>query len=123
MLDKNKTYALVGASNNNKKYGYMLLNYLKDNGFQITPINPKETKILGLTTYHKLSELKIKIDTVIFVVPPSITEKVLKEVNTLNIKNVWLQPGSESETAINYCQENDINCTHNACIMRLKKPF
>ena len=121
MLNTNDTYALIGASNNKDKYGYILLNYLKDNDFHIIPVNPKEKEILGIKAYSKLSEIKINIDTVIFVVPPMVTEKVLEEVNKLKIKNVWLQPGSESETAIKYCQENNISCIHNACVMQVNK--
>jgi predicted CoA-binding protein len=121
MLNKNDTYALVGASNNKDKYGYLLLNYLKNNNFKVIPVNLKESEILNLKVYKNLSEIKSKVDTVIFVVPPPITEKILKEVFELKIKNVWLQPGSESDAAITYCQSNNINCVDNACIMKTNK--
>ena len=118
MMNSNDSYALVGASNNKDKYGYILLNYLKNNNFKIIPVNPKEKEILEMKVYQSLSKIKTKIDTVIFVVPPTVTEKILEEVNRLNIKNVWLQPGSESDAAIKYCQNNNINCIHDACIMK-----
>ncbi|MFA6322337.1 MAG: CoA-binding protein [Candidatus Buchananbacteria bacterium] len=117
MIDKNKTYAIIGASNNSDKYGFKVLKDLTEAGYKVYPINPKNGEILGLKVYKKIAEVPEKIDFVIFVVPPSVTEQVLPEVKKMKIENVWLQPGSESSQAIAYCQTNGINCIHHACIM------
>jgi hypothetical protein len=45
----------------------------------------------------------------------------LEEVKTLEIKNVWLQPGAQSDKAIQFCKENTIECIHDACIMIRRK--
>ena len=121
MLDEKYTYAVIGASNNPAKYGHQVLKDLLNNGYKAIPINPKEKIILGQKAYSNLSGLKQKIDVAIFVVPPKITEKILKTIKNYNITKVWLQPGSESETAVKFCQANNINCIHNACIMLEKK--
>ncbi|MCD6109147.1 CoA-binding protein [bacterium] len=117
MIDKTLTYAVVGASNNPEKYGYKVLKDLKNAGYKAIPINPHEDEILGLKSYGTLAESPVKIDVVIFVVPPGVTEEVLKSVKKLGIKQVWMQPGSESEKAIEFCKQNGINHTANACIM------
>lgn len=117
MIDKKAIYAVAGASNNQQKYGYKVLQDLKDSGYQVIPINPHEKEILALKVYKSLEDAEIKIDTVIFVVPPTVTEKILFEVKKLQIKNVWLQPGSKSRKAIQYCKDNNINCIYDACIM------
>jgi predicted CoA-binding protein len=54
---------------------------------------------------------------VIFVVPPKVTESVLHEVVENKISHVRMQPWSESDAAINFCKQNKINYTDNACIM------
>ena len=115
------TYAIVGASNNPVKYGYKVTKHLKESGCNIIPINPKEQKICGIKAYKTLKACNKKIDTVIFIVPPAVTQQVLKDMPK-QIKKVWMQPGSESEKAINYCKDNSIECIHNACIM-LKKGY
>jgi predicted CoA-binding protein len=117
MIDKNLTYAIVGASNNEEKYGYKVLKNLFEAGFNVIPINSREKVILGLKTYQNITDLDKKIDVVVFVVPPVVTEKILDEVINLEIKNVWMQPGSESEVAIKKCQDNKINFIQNACII------
>lgn len=92
-----------------------------DGGYKVIPINPNEKKILWVKVYPKLSEIKKNIDVVVFVTQPTITEKILEEVKTLEIKNVWLQPGAQSDTAINFCQKNNIACIHDACILIQRK--
>jgi len=117
MIMKEDKIALVGASNNLYKYGNIVLKDLISKGYDIIPVNPKEQKILDRLCYSSLKDINKKIDAVIFVVPPKVTEKILNEVKELKIKKVWMQPGSESNEAIKFCEKNNINCMHNSCIM------
>lgn len=121
MIDKKLSYAVVGASNNKEKYGYKVFKDLLDAGYKVLPINPTEKKILNKKVYSTLSETNKKIDVVIFVTQPNITEKILEEVKSLAIKKVWLQPGAQSDTAIEFCNKNMIECIHDACIMVQRK--
>lgn len=121
MIDKNFTYAIVGASNNPDKYGNKVLLDLKNSGYKVVPINPKETEIAGLKAHQKLSQFEGKFDVVVFVVPPNVTELVLEEVLKLGIKNIWMQPGSESSKAVSFCEKHKINHIYNACIMVNRK--
>ncbi len=117
MISKSFTYALVGASNAPEKFGNKIFLDLTEAGYTVIPINPKETEIAWVKAYPNLSSIKSQIDVVIFVIPPQITLEVLKDVKKLYIKNVWMQPGSESEEAIAFCAEHGIECVHNACMM------
>lgn len=117
MINKNNVYAVIGASKNSEKYGYKVFKDLKEARHKVFPINLKEKEILGVKIYKDIYGVKAKIDVVIFVVPPDVTRKILKDVKKLQIKNVWLQPGSESQEAIEYCVKNNIKCSHDACIM------
>jgi predicted CoA-binding protein len=116
-LDKSMTFALVGASNNKEKYGYQVLEDMLDRNFNVIPINLHEETILRNKVYPSLSVCPVEIDVVVFVVPPKVTLKVLGEVLSLGIKQVWFQPGSESTEAISFCTNNDIRYTQ-ACIMK-----
>ncbi len=123
MIDKNLTYAVVWASNDENKYGHKVFRDLLENGYHVIPINPNEEKILWEKVYPTLTSYGEKIDVAIFVVPPIITQALLPEVKKLNITHVRMQPWSESENAISFCEKNNITCTHDACIMiqRAKK--
>lgn len=117
MLDKNLIYAVVGASSNEEKYGYKIFKDLIEKNYNAIPINPKGGYIFNKKVFKSLLEVEIKPDMVIFVVKPEITEKILEEVKKLEIKKVWMQPGSESEKAIEYCNKNRISVIHNACVL------
>ena len=39
----------------------------------------------------------------------------------LGITKVWMQPGSSSFDAIQYCEDNNIDCMHDVCVMLNKK--
>lgn len=117
MINKKFLYAIIGASNNEEKYGYKVFKDLLEAWYKVVPINPNEKEILWKEVYPSLSKIKKNIDVVIFVTQPNITENILQEVKTLRIKNVWLQPWSESNKAILFCEKNNITCIYNACIM------
>ncbi|MCA9377142.1 CoA-binding protein [Candidatus Nomurabacteria bacterium] len=117
MISKKLTYAIVGASNDVSKYGYKVLKNLKDSGFHVIPVNLKEDKILDLPVSHSLSEIEPKPDVVVTVVPPTVTMDIVKQVVDLGIGSVWMQPGSESDEAIAYCEENGVSVISGACIM------
>lgn len=88
-----------------------------DIGFNVYAVNPKYPEIAGVKCYPTIKSLPAKPDVVITVVPPKITEKIVKESKALGVKMVWMQPGSESEKAIAFCKENDIEVVYNACFV------
>ncbi|VVB76061.1 Acetate--CoA ligase [ADP-forming] II subunit alpha [uncultured archaeon] len=118
-----RTILIVGASKNPSKYGHTILDTLQKRGFEAVPINPNEREILGVKAYASISDFVKEnprniIEWIDFVVPPEVTQKVLLEVKMLGLKNVWLQPGSESDSAIEFCKEKGIICMHHKCIMK-----
>jgi uncharacterized protein len=116
-LDKKNVFAVVGASKNPEKYGYKVYEALRYSGYSVYCVNPNAIEILGDKCYPTLETLPLKPDVVDFVVPPKITEQLIKSCKNLGITKVWTQPGSESEAAIKFCQENKINVIHSLCIM------
>ncbi len=117
MINKNFLYAVIGASNDKKKYGYKVFKSLLDAEYKVIPININEKEILWKKVYANISETKKNIDVVIFVTQPKVTEHILEEANTLHIKKARFQPWSQSDKAIEFCKKNDIECIYNACIM------
>ena len=116
-LNKNNKIAVVGVSTNTEKWGYKVYNALLEEGYRVFPVNPKYEKIGDKKCYPNLHELPDKPDVVITVVPPKVTDKVVEECKELGIKKVWMQPGSESDEAIEFCEKNDIKVMYNACFV------
>ncbi len=124
-LDKNYIFAIIGVSTNPDKWEWKIYEKLKSEGFNVYPINPKHKKINNDICYVNLSSLSKKPDVVITVVPPNITEKTVRECKDIGIHKVWMQPGSESEKAINFCKDNNIKTVINSCFVvdNLNKNF
>ncbi len=116
-LNKKNVFAVVGASRDPKKYGYQVYRDLRSASYRVYPVNPNSNEILGDKCYPSLEALPEKPQVVDLVVPPKVTEQAIKTCKKLGIRNVWMQPGSESESAINFCKENDINVVHGVCVM------
>lgn len=112
---KMKNWAVVGATDKKEKYGYKIVRTLADNDYNVYPINPSIDEIDGIKVYDKLADIEDKIDVVDMVVNPQIGKLVMKEINKLGIKYVWLQPGTRSDEIRDFAEENDIKVVE-SCI-------
>ena len=116
-LRKQNVFAVVGVSHDPIKYGHQVYKDLKAAGYVVYPVNPHINEVLGDKCYSSLSDLLEKPDVVDIVVPPHVTEEIVKECKALGIDKVWMQPGSESEQAIKFCENNGIKVVHDVCVM------
>ena len=112
-----KKFAVIGATDNPEKYGHQILVNLKNRDYEVYPVNPRLETIEGMKCYPTLSDVPEKVDVIDFVVPPAATESILKECLKLGYKRIWLQPGSESEAAIQFCRDNNMQVVHDVCVM------
>jgi hypothetical protein len=116
-IDKKNTFAVVGASRDPKKHGYQVYEDLKKAGYKVYSVNPNTEEILGDKCYPSLENLPIKPDVVDVVVPPKVTEQTVETCKKRGITKIWMQPGSESENAIKFCEENGIDVVYGVCVM------
>jgi len=116
-LYRENIFAVVGASRDPKKYGHQVYRDLRNAGYRVYCVNPNADEVLGNKCYPSLKVLPVKPDVVDVVVPPKITEQLVKTCKKFGITKVWMQPGSESETAIKFCEENSIDVVHGVCVM------
>jgi len=112
-----KRFAIVGATDDTKKYGNRIFKNLKNRGYEVYPVNPRLKELEGIQCYPSLTNIPVKVDVVDFVVPPQVTEVILEECKRLGLNRMWLQPGSESEAAITFCHENNLKVVHDVCVM------
>ena len=117
LKDKKNLIALVGASNEPKKYGNKILLDLVSKGYNVVPINITEDTIAGIKTYKNVLDLKESPSIINFVVPPKIGFEITKELVENNYDNFWYQPGAESKEIASYLIENSKNFIDDKCIM------
>ena len=118
LKEKKTRIALVGASNDSSKFGNRIYLDLRKKGYNVFPINPKESKIEGDKAYASIDMMDSLPDIVNFVVPPQIAIKVAQKAIDLGITHIWFQPGSESDELEELLIKNhDIKYLINSCIM------
>lgn len=114
---KRRVWAVVGASGNRDKFGYRIFRSLHQAGYTVYPVNPNEQELDGVRVYPTLADLPEPPEVVDVVVPPPVTEQIVRQVQALGLERVWMQPGAESEEAIEYCQQHGIAVVYDACAM------
>ena len=116
-----RVWAVVGASRDRRKFGYQIFRSLLDAGYSVYPINPKGGELDGVRVYPSLADLPELPEVIDLVVPPAVTEQVVREAHELGLKRVWMQPGAESEVSIRYCREHGMQVVERACAMVWKR--
>jgi predicted CoA-binding protein len=103
-------FAVVGASAARGKYGNRVLRAYLQNQRKVYAINPKEDVIEGVPCFADLLSLPEPVHGVSIITPPAITERVVEQAAQARIMHLWMQPGAESDTAIERAQAHGINC-------------
>jgi predicted CoA-binding protein len=118
-----RVWAVVGVSRDPSKYGNRIFHTLLEAGYKVYPVNPNVSEIEGHRVFPALADLPEPPEVVDIVVPPKITELIVQECAQLGLKRVWMQPGSESEKAIDFCHQRGIEVVYGVCAMVHRKKW
>ena len=114
---KQRRFAVIGSFRNKEKFAYRIFVDLMKKGYEVLPVNPRLSEVEGKVCYKSISDILHSVDVVNIVTPPLSTENILKECLRKGIKRVWLQPGAESPTAIQFCYDNGIKVIYSMCVL------
>jgi acyl-CoA synthetase (NDP forming) len=94
-----RSIALVGASGDPKKFGYMTLNSLIEGGFKgpIYPVNPRGGELMGLKVYETLGDIPSSIDLVVIIVPAKFVPQILRDAVQKQAKGAVVLSGGFRE--------------------------
>ena len=117
-----KKLAVVGVSRSGKKFGNTVFKELRTKGFKVFQINSNAKKINDEECFPNLNMLPEKVEAAVIVVPSYETERVVRDAFNAGINKIWLQKGSESKEAINFCESNRMNVVYGECILMFTEP-
>ncbi len=104
-----RRFAVVGASTDRSKYGNKVLRCYLQHGLDVSAVNPREASIEGVDARPRLADLDPAPEALSIITPPRVTERVIGEAAALGIRNVWMQPGAESDAAIEAAEAAGMN--------------
>jgi predicted CoA-binding protein len=92
--------AVIGASNDRRKYGNKALRAFRAQGYSVIPINPHEAQVEGERAYKSVLDYDGPIDEATLYVPPEVGVAVMEEIAARRIPTVWLNPGADDDQVV-----------------------
>jgi hypothetical protein len=112
-----KKIAVVGMSRHTAKAAHFVPKYLTEQGFDITPVNPNSTEILGKKSYPDVSSIDHPVDIVDIFRPSEQVLSVVQDAIKLKPKVIWLQEGIHNSKAEELARSNEIMVIFNRCML------
>jgi uncharacterized protein len=91
--------AVVGASSNPERPSHGVARKMQAAGYQIVPVNPNETQVLGEKAYASLDDVEEPVDVVVVFRRPEYTPAIAEQAVRNGAKALWLQQGIANERA------------------------
>ncbi len=93
---QNANIVVLGASNKPHRYAYKAIKMLQEYGHHVLPVHPKIETIEGLVVKHRLSQIKVPVDTLTLYVGSQRIAPLIDDIINLNPARVILNPGTEN---------------------------
>ena len=113
-----RSIAVVGMSPKPQRPSHYVALYLKDNGYNIIPVNPGHSEIAGMKSYSNLLEIPSKVDIVDVFRRSEHVVPIVKEAIKINAKAIWLQDGVINEEAAQVATSKNLLFVMNDCMLR-----
>jgi uncharacterized protein len=104
-----KTVAVVGASNDRRKFGNKALRAFRAEGHKVIPINPHESQVEGLRAFPSVLDVPEPIDMATVYVQPEVAMRLLPEFDQKKIAEIWINPGAESDELMAEASRRHLN--------------
>ena len=109
-----KTVAIIGASSDRNKFGNKAVRAFRQQGYEVFPVNPKESEIEGLPAFKTVADVPVRPQMISVYVPPPVLFKLLPAIAKKGCDELWLNPGTESDEVLAEAERLGLN-TIQAC--------
>lgn len=111
---------MVGLSSNPSRPSHFAAIYMLSEGFEVTPINPRETQILGQKAWPSLTAMAEGLGRAPEIVDifrkPTEIPAIVDEAIDLGAKVIWMQLGLEHEEAAKKAVGAGLDVVMNRCV-------
>jgi predicted CoA-binding protein len=117
-LKKYKTIAVVGLSPNPERPSHYVAKYLKEQGYQVIPVNPFIKEVLGEKSYPDLKAVPIKVEVVDIFRRPEEVLPIVEDAIEIGAKVVWMQEGIVNTEAAYKAHAAGLTVIMDRCMMK-----
>lgn len=112
-----KTVAIIGASNDRRKFGNKAVRAFQARGYTVIPINQHEQIVEGLAAYRSVLDVPGPIEMATVYLPTRACLQVIPEIAQKGIREVWLNPGADDAQVIAAARTHGLDPTVGCSIL------
>lgn len=116
VLNTARTIAVVGLSSNELRASYFVGYYLRRHGYQVIPVNPRESEILGQTSYPSLRDVPVPIDVVNVFRAPDALPGIARDAVAVGAGALWCQFGVINEEGSRIAEDGGLTVIVDRCL-------
>ena len=113
-----KTIAVVGMSPKPERPSHYVAMYMKEQGYNIIPINPGHNEIAGMKSFPSLLDIPQTIDVVDVFRRSEYVLPIAESAVTVGAKALWLQDGVINENGSALAQKAGLLVVGSDCMLR-----
>lgn len=116
ILKKSKSIAVVGASPKPWRDSGSIAQYLMHKGYDVYPVNPNYSEVLGRKCYPDLKSVGVKIDIVDIFRNPEDVGPIIDEAIAVKARAIWMQLGVVNANAAEKAERSGLMVVMDRCI-------
>ena len=117
ILRNARTIAVVGASADASRDSNMIAQFLIKQGYDVIPVNPKYTEVLGRKCFPTVASIGKQIDIVDVFRRSEFLGETAQDAVDAKAQVLWMQLGIENEEAGRVAADAGLRVVMNRCIM------
>ena len=114
-----KTVAIIGASNDPRKFGNKAVRAFLQQNYTVYPVNPNETEVEGIEAYKSIRDVPVRPKMISVYVPPQVLVKLLPDIAARGCDELWLNPGTESDEVLAEAERLELNVVQACSIVAI----
>jgi uncharacterized protein len=116
ILETYRRVAMVGLSSNPFRPSHYAAIYLIAEGYDVIPVNPRESEILGRKSYPSLSAIPGGVQVVDIFREPSAVPAIVEEAIAIGAKVIWMQLGVIHDAAAERAHDAGLEVVMDRCM-------
>ena len=115
-----KRLAMVGLSRNPKHFSVMLFNELIRRGYDVVPVNPKASEVLGHPCFARVQDIQPPVEAALLMTSADITDCAVADCAQAGVRRIWLYRagstgGAVTPSAVAFCHAHGIEVVPGEC--------
>ena len=116
ILRESRVIAIVGLSANWYRPSFFAAKYMQEHGYQVIPVNPTYTEVLGEKCYPSIAAISEDIDIVDCFRLPEEMPGLAREAIEKRAKVFWMQLGIRNEEAARIASDAGLKVVMDHCV-------